>query len=291
MVEKGIIDKEKYPLSERWKNDLSWDNNPDKIWDARAMAVHAAMVDRMDQGIGRIIQALEETGEMDNTLILFLSDNGASPEDCMRYGPGFDRPSHTRSGEEIKYPVDKNLDALPGPQTTFTSIGERWANVANTPFRYWKMKSYEGGIHTPMIVHWPQGIKAKKGSVTDQVGHVMDFMATFIELANTAYPSQYQGYEITPLQGISLLDVFEGEERAGHKVLFNEHMGGRYVRRDPWKLVALDSKESWKLYHITDDRTEIKNLAGQHSKVMQELDSLWQNWAVNHQVLVPTEQP
>lgn len=289
MVEKGIIDKEKYPLATRWKNELAWKDNADKAWDARAMAVHAAMIDRMDQGIGRIIKALEETAEMDNTLIIFLSDNGASPEDCMRYGPGFDRPSHTRSGEVIKYPVDKSMEALPGPQTTFASIGEHWANVANTPFRYWKMESFEGGVHTPMIAHWPNGIKAEKGSVTDQVGHVIDLMATFIDLAQTDYPAQYQGHDITPLQGISLAEVFEGGERAGHKVLFNEHMGGRYVRRGEWKLVTLDAEGPWELYHMGDDRTETKNLAEQYPNVVQELISLWKDWAVNHQVLEQKE--
>ncbi len=230
MIEKGIIDQEKYPLSERWQSELAWADHADSVWDARAMAVHAAMIDRMDQGIGRIIKALEETGEMDNTLIVFLSDNGASPEDCMRYGPGFDRPGQTRSGEEIKYPVDKSLDVLPGPQTSFTSIGERWANVANTPFRYWKMESFEGGVHTPMIAHWPAGIKAQKGSITDQIGHVMDFMATFVDLAKTDYPSQYQGHEITPLQGISLAPVFEGKQRAGMRCcLTNMKAGDMYA--------------------------------------------------------------
>lgn len=291
MVELGIIDKEKYPFTTRWKDDLAWEDNENKEWDARAMAVHAAMIDRMDQGIGRIIQALEETGKLDNTLIVFLSDNGASPEDCMRYGPGFDRPGQTRSGEEIKYPVEKSVDVLPGPQTTFTSIGERWANVANTPFRYWKMESFEGGVRTPMIAHWPNGITVEKGSVTDQVGHVMDFMATFVDLAQTDYPAQYQGNEINPLQGINLVEVFEGKERDGHGALFNEHMGGRYVRRGEWKQVAPTANNGWELYHMADDRTETKNLAQQHPEVVRELDSLWQDWGVNNQVIEQKENP
>ena len=283
MVEQGLIDSSQYPLSERWEDDLAWEDNPHREWDARAMAVHAAMIDRMDQGLGRVIETLRETGELDNTLILFLSDNGASPEDCMRYGPGFDRPSQTRAGEDIAYPVDK--DVLPGPQTTFTSIGQRWANVANTPFRYWKMQSFEGGVHTPMIAHWPKGITAEKGSVTDQVGHVMDFMATFVDLAQTEYPAQYNQHDIVPMQGVSLAPVLRGEKREGHPVLFNEHMGGRYIRTPEWKQVALNAESDWELYRINDDRTETTNVANEHPEVIQKLDSLWQDWAQANHVL------
>lgn len=125
MVEKGIIDSATTKLSPRMNNNLSWADNPDKEWDARAMAVHAAMIDRMDQGIGRIIKALRESGELENTLIIFLSDNGASPEECAKFGPGFDRPGQTRDGRKIVYPVNKDRNALPGPQTVYGSIGPR----------------------------------------------------------------------------------------------------------------------------------------------------------------------
>ncbi|WP_431733810.1 arylsulfatase [Chondrinema litorale] len=283
LVNNGILDSTKYKLTPRWKNDLAWDDNPDKEWDARAMAVHAAMIDRMDQGIGRIIKTLQETGEMDNTLIVFLSDNGASPEDCMRYGPGFDRPGQTRDGEEIAYPVNK--DVMPGPQTSFASIGQRWANVANTPFSYWKMESYEGGIHTPMIAHWPKGITAEKGSISTQIGHVMDFMATFADVGEAAYPSTFNGNQITPLQGKSLKAVFEGKQRDGHPVLFNEHEGGRYVRTPEWKLVKLDGNTPWALYEIDGDRSETNDVSEQHPEVVQELDSMWQDWAMANHVL------
>lgn len=277
LISEGIIDPAIYPLSERQPAGPDWKDNPDSVWDARAMAVHAAMVDRMDQGIGRLINTLKETGELENTLIVFLSDNGASPENCMRYGPGFDRPGQTRQGEKISYPVDK--DVLPGPQTSFASIGRHWANVANTPFRYWKMESFEGGVHTPMIAFWPAGISVEKGSVSHQVGHVMDFMATFIDIAEAEYPETYQGHQITPLQGKSLKPIFQGKEREGHKLLFNEHEGGRSVRSAEWKLVTPDTKSPWELYRIDRDRTETKNLAASHPEVVQRLDSLWQDWA------------
>ncbi len=279
----GLLDPEIYPLSRRWNDDLTWEENPHQEWDAHAMAVHAAMIDRMDQGIGRIINTLRETGELENTLIIFLSDNGASYEDCMQYGPGFDRPSETRSGESIAYPVDK--DVLPGPQTTFTSIGKRWANVANTPFRFWKMESFEGGVHTPMVAYWPKGIQKEKGSVSNQIGHVMDFMATFIEVAGTNYPQIYNENAITPLSGKSLVPIFKGQEREGHPVLYNEHQGGRSIRTAEWKMVSRSLKAPWELYRINRDRTETENIADKYPLIIHELDSLWNNWAYQYSVL------
>ena len=282
MVKLGIIDSSKEKLSPRWQDDLKWEDNPDKEWDARAMAVHAAMVDRMDQGIGRIIGALKETGELENTIILFLSDNGASAEDAARYGPGFDRPGETRDGRKIIYPTKKEV--MPGPQTTFASIGQRWANVASTPYSYWKSESYEGGIHTPLIAFWPQGMTAEKGSTTNQVGHVMDFMATFIELGQAKYPQEFKGNQIKPMEGISLAPIFKGKKRQGHKILFNEHYGAKYVRTEDWKLVA-QGNQKWNLYRIKEDQTELDDVSAQYPVKMHELDSLWNQWAILHNVL------
>jgi arylsulfatase A-like enzyme len=281
MVEKGLIDPQKAPLSPRIDKELSWEHNPDKEWDARAMSVHAAMIDRMDQGIGRIMNALKETGELDNTIIIFLSDNGASPENCMKYGPGFDRPGETRDGRKISYPVNK--DVLPGPQTTFASIGERWANVSNTPYQYAKAQSYEGGMLTPMIAFWPKGIQSK-GSINNHVGHVMDFMATFIEAAQAKYPGVYKGRSITPTTGISLLPVLKGEKAPQHNVLYNEHFKARYIRDDEWKLVSHSNDTTWHLYRMKDDQTELNDLAKQYPEVVHRLAGRWQIWANTHQV-------
>lgn len=282
MVKLGLIDPTVTPLSERWKNDLDWKNNPDKEWDATAMAVHAAMVDRMDQGIGRIIAELKRTGQLDNTLIYFLSDNGASAENCAAYGPGFDRPSQTRDGRKIVYATQKEV--LPGPQTSYTSIGPRWSNVVNTPYRFWKAESYEGGVHTPAIAFWPKGLKAKKGSYSTQVGHVMDFMATFTELAGAAYPATYNGHAITPTTGISLTPSLYAKKSAGHTALFNEHFGARFARKGDWKLVNMSNDTTWHLYNLAVDRTETKDLAAQHPEKVQELAGLWREWANTHQV-------
>jgi arylsulfatase len=285
MTEIGIIDSLRTKLSPRWDDEMVWDENPDKNWDASAMAVHAAMVDRMDQGIGRIIEALKENGELENTLIIFLSDNGASPEDAAAYGSGFDRPSETRNGDEIVYATKKQ--AMPGPETTYSSIGERWSNVSNTPFRYWKSESYEGGVHTPMIAFWPKGIKLKKGSIINDVGHVMDFMPTFAELAGAEYPEKYNNHDITPVQGLSLVPVLQGNQREGHDVLFNEHFGAKYARSGDWKLVARSRKgddKDWHLYNLKKDPTELNDLASENPDKVKQLDNLWQSWANNHNV-------
>ena len=282
MVKLGIIDSTVAKLSPRWEDSLIWKDNPTKDWDARAMAVHAAMVDEMDQGIGKIINELKETNQLDNTLIVFLSDNGASAENAAAYGPGFDRPSETRDGREIVYTTDKQV--MPGPQTTYSSIGQQWANVANTPYKYWKAESYEGGIHTPMIAFWPKGIRVDKGSLTNQVGHVMDFMATFIDIAGAKYPKTYKNNDITPTQGLSLLPIFKGKTREGHDYLFNEHFGAKYVRSGDWKLVKRKN-EQWHLYNLAEDKTELHNLVEERPEMVKKLDSLWQDWAKTHNVL------
>ncbi|WP_158795540.1 arylsulfatase [Pedobacter sp. L105] len=282
MVKLGLIDTTNTKLSARWNGQEKWEDNPSKDWDAQAMAVHAAMIDRMDQGIGRIIEALKKNGQLDNTLIVFLSDNGASNENCAAYGPGFDRPDETRDGRKIVYATKK--EAVPGPETTYSSIGSNWANVANTPYEYWKAQSYEGGIHTPMIAFWPKGISAPKGGYNDQVGHVMDFMSTFVELVGATYPKVYHGHQITPTTGVSLVSSFKGNESEGHETLFNEHFGARYARQDNWKLVGLSGDQTWHLYNLAVDKTETKDLAAQYPQKVQQLDSLWNQWANTHKV-------
>jgi arylsulfatase A-like enzyme len=283
MVKMGLIDPNKTKLSERWNNKLTWENNPDTAWDALAMAVHAAMIDRMDQGIGRILKALKETGQLDNTLIIFLSDNGASGENAANYGPGFDRPSETRDGQKIIYATKKQ--ALPGPQTTYSSIGPRWANVSNTPYVLWKEESYEGGLHTPMIACWPKGITAKKGSFNNHMGHVMDFMSTFVELAGARYPATYKGHAIPASTGLSFVSTFSGQQTRGHEQLFNEHFGARYAREGDWKIVSGSGNDTtWHLFNLAVDHSETADLATQNPVKVKHLDSLGRVWANTHNV-------
>jgi arylsulfatase A-like enzyme len=283
MIKLGLIDPKQTKLSPRWNDNLDWKNNPDTAWDALAMAVHAAMIDRMDQGIGRIIKALKETGQLDNTLIVFLSDNGASAENAANYGPGFDRASETRDGQKIIYATKK--EALPGPQTTYSSIGQRWANVSNTPYVFWKAESYEGGVHTPMIAFWPKGITAKKGGFNNHVGHVMDFMSTFVELAGATYPTAYKGHAIPATTGLSLAPSFNGAQDKGHQELFNEHFGARYARQGDWKIVSGSGRDStWRLFNMATDHSETTDLAAQNPGKVKQMDSVWRQWAHTHNV-------
>lgn len=282
MVKMGLIDPKTTKLSPRWNDNLKWEDNPDKAWDAEAMAVHAAMIDCMDQGIGRLIAALKKNGQLDNTLIVFLSDNGASAENAPAYGPGFDRPNETRDGRPISYSLKK--DVMPGPETVYSSIGQRWANVANTPYRLWKQESYEGGLRTPMIAYWPKGITSKKGGFSNQVGHVMDFMATFNEVAGAKYPKTFKSKAITPTTGVSLVPSFSGKVVPGHAVIFNEHFQARYARTGDWKLVSGPDR-NWHLFNLAEDHSETKDVKDQYPDKVKELDGLWQQWATTHNVL------
>lgn len=276
--EMGLFGDQEDFLSPRQFNDR-WEDNPDAEWDARAMAVHAAMVDRMDQGIGSLIDALEETGQLDNTLILFLSDNGCSSEICQNFIPGAnDRPDMTRDGRPVVYPKDKEV--LPGPETTYASLGPKWANVANTPFRFWKAKAYEGGICTPMIAHWPDGIRRNIGGITEEYGHVMDIMATCVELAGAEYPETYKGNEIIPMEGISLVPIFTRGHREGHEYLGFEHFHERaFISADGWKIVRPKHKGKWELYDLNKDRSEQHDIADLHPEKVAEMVAAYEEWA------------
>ena len=282
-VEMRLLQQDTAPLSTRFDPDADWQRNPTAAWDTRAMAVHAAMVDRVDQGMGRIVKKLVEADELDNTVILVLSDNGASRETPRR--PGFDRVSQTRDGQEVIYFGDRDASKsmMPGPETTYAGFGPRWANVANTPFRLFKATQHEGGIRTPLVVHWPNGIAAK-GEISGQVGHVIDIMATCCDLAETPYPTEFGGNEITPLEGKSLVPIFQGRQREGHDRVCFEHYGSRAIRRRDWKLVAQPNK-AWELYHLVEDQTETRDLAADKPALRDELADEWQSWAERARVV------
>lgn len=279
----GLFNKKETTLPPRFRQEVQWSDNPDKDWDTHAMAVRAAMIDIMDQAVGRIINKLKESGEFDNTLIFFLSDNGASSDNAQNYGPGLDRPGEIRSGTEIIYPLNKNV--LAGPENTFASADTFWSSVANTPFRYWKMESFEGGICTPLIAHWPAGIKAKKGSITSQPGHIIDFMTTVQELSGAKYPKVVNGNDITPMQGLSLLPILQGKQRKGHEYIYFEHVRGRAVRYGDWKLVTLGPNKPWELYNLKTDRFERINLADKNPAMVKKLSGKWMEWAKENNVL------
>jgi arylsulfatase len=272
LIELGLFSREAASLSDPVEG-IEWNREPHRDWEARAMAVHAAMVARMDAGIGQLTAELESQGIAEDTLVLFLSDNGASPERIGR--PGFDRPSHTRDGREIVYPQRDDPGPLPGPETTFAGIGPRWANVANVPFRFWKATTYEGGICTPLIARWPATIKP---GVTHAAGHVIDVMATCCDLCGAAYPTMRGGVPVTPLEGKSLRPIFEGQSRTGHELLFWEHQDNRAVRKGSLKAVSRNLG-AWELYDLAADRTETNDLARARPEVVGELSTAYQGWA------------
>ncbi|MDQ3621954.1 MAG: arylsulfatase [Verrucomicrobiota bacterium] len=253
---------------------------------AAKMAVHAAMVDRLDQTVGDLVAALKETGQFENTLIVFLADNGASPE--LPNAPGYDRSAFTRDGRKIRYEPDGVAAAELGGETSYAGIGPRWANAANTPFRFWKKESFEGGTHTACIAHWPAGLRTAPGATTETVGHVMDLVPTVLEIAGVNYPAKLGGHTLTPLDGRSLAPVLAGQALPPRGPLFFEHEGGRAVRDGDWKLVSL-ARGDWELYDLAKDRTETRNLAAREPERAKALAAAWQRWA--EEVGVPGEAP
>ena len=270
MIELNLIDSLTYPLPENSSGKM-WDDCNEKEKEAACMAVHAAMIDRADQGIGKIIDKLKETGQYENTVIFVLSDNGASYE--RGYPPGFDRPGFTRDSTLIEYNSDN-----PGDETTWNYIGNAWASASNTPFRYWKMQSYEGGTATPLIIHWPAKLVNYENSINRGIAHVIDILPTCIELAKANYPAEINGKKTNPPAGKSLLPVLLNNEMTTHDTLYWEHERGKAIRTGDWKLVALPGK-NWELYNLTDDHTETNNLAEKFPEKVNEMNAAWTVWA------------
>jgi arylsulfatase len=272
MAEMNVLPHAELPPAQG--RTVTWEQDTTQGWDARAMATHAAMIERMDAGVGRIIAKLRESGKLDDTLVLFLSDNGASPEAYEH--PGFDRPAQTRDGRKVTYPPDKTV--APGRDDTCFGIGPAWANVANSPLRYWKAEAYEGGIRTPLIVHWPQGVKAPAGSLTEQVGHVIDFMPTFLEMAGAELPKELNGRPVRHSEGVSLVPVFAGGRREGHEVIGWEHFGAKALRQGDWKIVSRPNRP-WELYDLSHDPTELRDLAAPEGERVKQMSAAWEGWA------------
>lgn len=269
LIEQGIIKSETAPFAKNESGKL-WTDCEEQAWETKHMEAHAAMVDRMDQGIGRLIQKLKETGEYENTLILFLADNGASPE--RGYPPGFDRPGHTREGNQILYPQDKY--ERPGDELTWGYLGDAWAGAVNAPFRYWKKESFEGGNCTPFIMHWPAGLKGQEKTINNGVGHVIDILPTCLELAEAKYPTHINGLKTTAVEGRSILPLVNGKVKATNDTLFWEHEGGRALRVGDWKISALKNGE-WELFNLAKDRTETSNLAKEMPEKVKDMETVW----------------
>jgi arylsulfatase len=247
----GLIDAA-WGLPPRDETVPAWLEIEDKDqWDLR-MSVYAAMVDRMDQNIGRLLEALRAAGKDANTLILFLSDNGGTAEDYNR-----------------------TPDVAPGPIDSYRTLDAGWANVTNTPFRKFKMWNHEGGISTPFIAHWPGVVPA--GAISDEVGHVIDIMPTVLELAGAEYPKKRDGASVLPFEGRSLLPLLVGGERPSIPLMW-QFGGAAAVRIGNLKAVRRDRKSGWELYNIEADRTEMNDLAQDHPAELRELVSAYDDW-------------
>jgi arylsulfatase A-like enzyme len=271
----GLID----PRWEISPQPEEWSKQKDKAWEARCMEVYAAQIDRMDQGIGKIVETLRAFGQLDNTLILFLQDNGACAETTGRTKS---ERKGTRGG----------VGVMPGAEDTFLAYGQNWANVSNTPFREYKHFVHEGGISTPLIACWPKGI-ARHGDFEPQPGHLIDIAPTCLELAGATFPAQFNGHATTVLQGVSLTPALHGEPLARSKPIFFEHEGNRAMRDGKWKLVAKGAKGPWELYDMETDRTELHDLASKEPQRVEKMSAAWQKWAEETQVLPlrPWEEP
>ena len=227
-----------------------------QAFQAAKMAVHAAMVDRMDREIGRVLDTLRRHGAIDNTLVLFLSDNGASAEIMVR-GDGH------------------NPEAVCGTGATFLSLGPGWSTMANTPFRRHKTWVHEGGISTPLIAHWPSGIRSR-GELREGPAHLVDLPVTLMELAGGSFSDTWNGLTVPTSPGKSLLPTLRSNRVVVHESLWWLHEGNRALRMGDWKIVAAGSEKPWELYNMRRDRAEMRNLASAQPERVREMAARWQ---------------
>ncbi len=265
----GIVDKA-WPLSPRPDEVKAWDSLTPAEQDRfdQLMSVYAACVDRMDRGVGKLVESLRQRGVLDNTLILFMSDNGGNAEGGLSgimEGPG-----------------------APGLVNSKVFCGQSWATLENTPFRRYKHFNHEGGISTPLIAHWPAGIAAK-GELRTQPGHLIDVMATCVAVSGATYPAEFNGKAIVPMEGRSLLPAFANKS-IERDALYWEHEGNAAVRVGDWKLVRFHSTGSWELYDLKTDRTEQNDLALKNPEVAKELAAKWDAWAIRAKVVPYPDQ-
>jgi arylsulfatase A-like enzyme len=293
-IKEGVIDA-------HWKmaaSPMSWEKFEHKDWDIRCMEVYAAMVDQMDAGIGRIVDALRQTGQLENTILVYLQDNGGCAEGYGRRDNSDKRarfdfkpldpnglqtkiwpPMQTRDGRWVR----TGPETMPGEEDTFVAYGAGWATASNTPFRGYKHNGTEGGISTPFIVHWPAGIaKERRGKIAKDPSHLIDLMPTFVAAAAAEYPREYAGETIQPMEGVSLLPTLTGKKLDRDAPLGFEHHGNLALREGRWKIVSdyrNDQPTRWELYDMEADRTEQNDLATRQPERLNALVAKWQLWA------------
>jgi arylsulfatase A-like enzyme len=260
-------------LSPRDSLAAAWEDTMFKDWEAERMAVFAAQVDALDQSVGRVMNALRRIGVNRNTLVLFLSDNGASDQPMNTQ---LDKPGKTWRVDGTPTRVGNKPDIWPGPAENFVTAGPAWANVSNTPFRQHKQSNFEGGIASPLIAWWPDVVK-QPGAISSELSHITDITATCLDVAGISYPKEFNSRRVQPLAGKSLAPVLRGDRRTGHEQLFWATSGSRSVREGKWKLVAAPNG-NWELYDLESDRTELNNLAGREPARAMAMGEAFKRW-------------
>lgn len=258
-LQMGLIDP-KWPLSPRAADSPAWDSlsQSERERYDHMMAIYAAMIEALDSSVGALVKGLQERGALDNTLLLFLSDNGGNAESG---------PQGRTEGKEW------------GSKDSTVYLGLNWAALNNTPFRRFKHFTHEGGIATPLIAHWPAGIpRARRGKLEHRAAHLIDIMPTIVEITGAQYPATFKGQAIYPMEGVSLRPAFNGKALKRTEPIFFEHEGNRALRYGKWKLVAKYMDE-WELYDLAADRTELNNLAQKHPAIVKDLAARWKAWA------------
>ena len=269
-------------LSARDPTQPAWTDVEGKAWQSRRMEVYAAQIDRMDQGIGRILSALEAGNQLDNTLIVFLSDNGACAEplpldgdvDAFKNSRPHLQKLRPRNGRTLQ--VGNEPSIMPGGDDTYASYGRAWANLSNAPFRFYKRWTHEGGVATPLIVHWPDGDLADGSIVSDPL-QLTDVMPTLLDAAGTAYSAHDAGRDVATCEGRSFLPALRGG-LLSDGCLYWEHTGNAAIRCGQWKLVR-EYPSGWELYDMASDRSETKDVAADHRELVLRLDEAWHEWA------------
>jgi len=279
----GVVD-DKWDISPRDSDSPDWDDVQNKEYEDIRMATYCAMIEQVDRTVGRIVDSVKKAGEFDNTVIMFLSDNGGCAElfqeDSDWPDPSRWASSTTLDGEPVR--VGDIPELRPGPDTTFQAVELPWANVSDAPFRLFKRWVHEGGISTPFIVHWPDGIE--KSNILNNPMHIIDISATCYDIAGAQYPKEHHDTEITPLEGESFLPSLKGKELKREQPITIEHEGNRGIRVGDWKLVA-EWDKSWELYNISDDRTEQNDLIYGEKDRAKALEKAYFEWAERAEVL------
>lgn len=264
----GLFEKNT-ELTPRDKRVRAWTEvtEEQKVLSDYRMAVYAAQIYSIDYNVGKLVDYLTQTKQLDNTLIMFLSDNGACPEPNKEFGGG--------KQSDINDP--NNFGAI--------SYGISWANLSNTPFSMYKVNAEEGGICTPFIAHWPAAIQSQKGKFTSTVGHILNIMPTILEATGAKYPKNYEGKPIIPLEGVSLLPTLLNGKQKIEGYQFWEHSNNCAATKGKWKAISRIGTNRWKLYNLENDRTELQNVATQYPDIVNDLAMRWYEWATRVKAL------